>query len=99
MRGTLVIARCYGGRPAVLRVWDRGSKLIYLSEESQFQQLSTGREALPPIGFPADDVFAYDPAAMEQVVSGSVDWGSLRKFSALSRYDEDAKNNQFVSSE
>ena len=87
MRGSLVIARCYGGRPVVLRVWDAGSKLIYLSEESQFQQLSTGMDALRPIGFPTEDVFAYDPALAEKIESGSLDWSSLRKFSALSRQD------------
>ena len=87
MRGSLVIARDYTGSPLLRRVWEAGSKVVYLSEESQFQQLSTGREALRPVGFPAGDVFAYDPKAAEAIASGSVDWSSLRKFETLSRQD------------
>ena len=89
MRGTLVIARDYSGTPLVRRVWDSGSRLVYLSEETQFQQLSTGNNALIPVGFPAEDVFAYDPKAVEAIASGSLDWSSLRIFSALSRPDQD----------
>ena len=85
MRGSLVIARDYKGSPLLRRVWDAGSGVVYLSEESQFQQLSTGRDALRPVGFPAGDVFAYDPNLAEDIASGSVDWNSLRKFDALSR--------------
>jgi len=91
MRGSLVIARCYGGMPAVLRVWEAFSKVIYLSEDSQFQQLSTGMEALRPVGFPAEDVFAYDPHAVKKIAKGSMDWSSLRKFNApvaVSRWDQ-----------
>lgn len=89
MKGTLVIARGYEDKAFVLRVWDRGKGLIYLSSDSQFQQLSTGRSGLIPIGFPAEDVFAYDPGAIEKMASGSPDWSSLRRFDALSRQDQD----------
>jgi hypothetical protein len=88
MRGSLVIARDYKGCGLVRRVWDLGRNLIYLSEESQFQQLSTGMNALTPIGFPAEDVFTYDPALTEGIASGSLDWGSMRSFTALSRQDQ-----------
>jgi hypothetical protein len=87
MRGSLVIARDYKGCALVRRVWDIGRTLVYLSEESQFQQLSTGMDALRPIGFPVGDVFAYDPAAAEAIANGSLDWSSLRRFDALSRQD------------
>jgi hypothetical protein len=58
---------------------------VYLSEETQFQQLSTGMHALRPVGFPVEDIFAYDPALADEIISGSVDWTSLRRFDALSR--------------
>jgi hypothetical protein len=87
VRGSLVIARDYKGCPLVRRVWDLGRKLVYLSEERQFQQLSTGCTGLIPVGFPAEDVFAYDPQAAEAIASGSMDWGSLRRFEAPSRQD------------
>ena len=69
------------------RVWEAGNKVVYLSEESQFQQLSTGGDALRPVGFPAGDVFAYDPRFAEAIASGAVDWSWLQKFEALSRQD------------
>lgn len=85
MRGSFVIARCYGGVPAVLRVWGSERNMIYLSEETQFQQLSTGCTALLPVGFPIEDVFIYDPQVAEHIANGSLDWSSLRRFEALSR--------------
>ena len=88
MRGSLVIARDYRGEPLVRRVWDSGSKLVYLSEESQFQHLSTGKNGLIPVGFPVEDVFGYDPKAVEEIARGSLDWSSLQRFDALSRNDQ-----------
>lgn len=79
MRGTLVIARCYGDHPKVLRVWEVGGKLAYLSEESQFQKLMAGQDALRPIGFPVADVFIYDPAFADRVAKHTIDWSALRK--------------------
>jgi hypothetical protein len=87
MRGSLVIAMDYRGMPLLRRVWETGHRVVYLSEESQFQQLSTGFAGLIPVGFPVEDVFAYDPRQAEAIANGSVDWSSLRKFSALSRQD------------
>lgn len=85
MKGSLVIARCYGGIAAVLRVWDYRGNLVYLSEESQFRRLSEGREALPPIGFPIEDVFSYDPNLSYDLSSNSIDWSSLEHLNTLSR--------------
>ena len=99
MKGSLVIARCYEGLPAVLRIWDLGRKVIYLSEESQFQRLMSGMEAMLPIGFPPEDVFAYDPSFAENVSTRSVDWNLLRTFSALSRQCDSNKPPSVVSSE
>jgi hypothetical protein len=82
MRGTLVIARDYSGAPLVRRVWDTGRRLVYLSEETEFQQLSTGRGGLIPVGFPAEDVFAYAPEVMGEIANGSLDWSSLQRFDA-----------------
>jgi hypothetical protein len=86
MRGSLVIARDYKGEPLVRRVWEFGSKVVYLSEETQFQQLSTGGDGLRPVGFPAEDVFVYDPLMEEAIRGGVLDWDRLRRFDALSRH-------------
>jgi hypothetical protein len=90
MRGTLVIARDYSGRALVRRIWENGSKLVYLSDECQFRQLSTGKNALTPVGFPVEDVFAYDPRAVEAIENGSLDWSSLQNFNALSPQNQQA---------
>lgn len=87
MRGSLVIARDYKGSPLLRRVWGTGSRVVYLSEEGQFQQLSTGVDALRPIGFPTEDVFAYDPKLAQGIASGSLDWSLLRRFTGLLRQD------------
>ncbi len=58
---------------------------MYLSEESRFQQLSTGMDTLRRVGFPASDVFTYDSNAAEAIASGSLDWCNLELFDALSR--------------
>ena len=89
MRGSLVIARDYKGATLERRVWESGSKVVYLSEETQFQQLSTGAAALRPVGFPAEDVFVYDPSMEEALRNGVLDWGILRRFDALSRHNQD----------
>jgi hypothetical protein len=88
MRGSLVIARDYKGRPLVRRVWESGSKVVYLSEESQFQQLSAGRDGLSPVAFPAEDVFVYDPSMEEAIRGGALDWHALRRFDDLSRQSQ-----------
>ena len=82
MRGSLVIARDYKGHALIRRVWESGSKLVWLSEESQFERLSTGMEALRPIGFPIEDVFIYDHDAIKMMTSGSLNWSSLRPVTA-----------------
>ena len=78
MRGTKVIARCFGGVASVLRVWDAGDGLVYLSSEGEFSKLEAGREALPPIGFPVGDVFTYDAAAVQR--DGGADWKRLKRW-------------------
>jgi hypothetical protein len=99
MRGSLVIARDYRGRPLVRRVWECGAKVVYISEESQFQQLSTGGDGLRPVGFPVEDVFIYDPLMENAIRQEVVDWSTLREFGALSRHSKAATNPTFVSSE
>jgi hypothetical protein len=61
-RGEVAIARGFGGAVLVRRVWEVGKGLVYLSSDAEFLKLQAGDEGLPPIGFPASDVFAYDEA-------------------------------------
>jgi hypothetical protein len=62
MRGQLVIARAFQGGLLVRRVWEAANGLVYLATDAEYRKLEAGLEALPPIGFPANDVFVYDKA-------------------------------------
>ena len=78
MRGAIVIARAFGGVALVRRVWEATNGLVYLCSDAEFDKLNGGREALPPIGFPAGDVFAYDAAALSQ--NEPPQWERLRQW-------------------
>jgi len=82
MRGTIVVARCYNNKPAVLRVWECDDRLAYLASERRFADLQSGRAKSLPIGFPRDDVFAYDDNVMGHLVTGvegsEVPWHRMR---------------------
>jgi hypothetical protein len=75
MRGTIVIARAFGDAPLVRRVWEVANGLVYLLTDAEFAKLEAGHDALPPIGFPAGDVFAYEVEALKQ--KGTVNWQRL----------------------
>ena len=64
MRGDLVIVRAFGSRPLARRLWGVQGGGAYVCGEDQFNLLAAGREAPPPIGFPREDVFEYEPQAL-----------------------------------
>jgi hypothetical protein len=81
MRGEMVIVRSFGGRPLVRRVWAADARAVYICGEREFRQLAAGQEAPPPVGFPREDVFAFEPAlaaAAERAYNPEQwDWGRL----------------------
>lgn len=87
MRGSLVIARCYGGRLVVLKVWEEHENIVLLSDSCQFDKLEAGLEALLPVGFLKADVFEYDQKIVQDSGSSGVDWNSLTPYNALSRQE------------
>ena len=78
MRETIVIARAFDGAALVRRVWEAANGLVYLSSDPEFAKLVAGRDALPPIGFPACDVFVYEPEALMH--KGGVNWAHLKQW-------------------
>jgi hypothetical protein len=78
MRGTVVIARAFGGEALVRRVWEAANGLVYLCSDAEFEKLQKGSDALPPIGFPASDVFVYEADALKQ--QGIVKWADLKQW-------------------
>jgi len=84
MQGDLVIVRAYGGKPLVRRIWAEDETGIYITDDNQLKRLIAGKSAIPPIGFPKEDVFKYDPslaAAIDDVSgNGGWDWNKLTPF-------------------
>jgi hypothetical protein len=75
MRGDDVIVRAFGGLPLVRKVWSIGARVIYLTDDEQFQKLKAGKSALQPIGFPKEDVFKFDTAILE-----SLKWSEAKPY-------------------
>lgn len=63
MRGETVIVRAFGGKPLVRKVWSVGARVVYLTDSMGLEKMLAGGEAAPPIGFPKEDVFRFDPEA------------------------------------
>jgi len=81
MRGDLVIVRAFGGVPAVRRVWDENERGVYITDDTHYDLLATGKESVSPVGFPREDVFRYDPDLAKEMdilyQTGKWDWTKL----------------------
>jgi hypothetical protein len=62
MKGDLVIARAFGGKPNIVRVWEVTQKVILICSEENYQILVNGKKGLFPVGVPREDVFRYNPS-------------------------------------
>ena len=84
MRGKLVILRSFGGRPLVRRVWAADAVGVYICGEHEFQRLTAGEEAPPPVGFPREDVFEFEPALAATIEDAynpeQWDWDKLTRW-------------------
>jgi hypothetical protein len=80
MRGELVIVRDFRSEALIRRVWDSDQKAVYITDDQQFERLLAGQEGLPPVGFPREDVFEYDPSVAEPMSKGSIDWRRLKPY-------------------
>lgn len=84
MKGDIIIARNYCGRPLIRRVWSYDSDAVYITNEEQYELLKAGRKTLFPIGFPREDVFEYNAELAEKAEalyqSGKLDWGKLSEW-------------------
>jgi len=86
-RGSLVFARCYGGKVAVLKVWSEDENIVLLSDPRQFDRLQHGLDALSPVGFPKSDVFEYDERIAKDTGDLKIKWESLKPYADLSRQE------------
>jgi hypothetical protein len=80
MRGEAVFIRTYDGRLLKRRVWDTGDDVVFIADDEDMEKMLAGEEALPPIGFPKEDVFRYEPDLGESFFDRP-DWSKLRLFS------------------
>ncbi len=77
MRSERVIVRAYGNSPVVCRIWDEDVRGFYVTNDEQYELLMAGKEAIPPIGIPKEDVFKYDTSLKNCTKNGVCDWGNL----------------------
>jgi hypothetical protein len=71
-----VIVRALGDTATTGRVWDVSGEVVFVTSEANFDRLTRRMAGPPPIGFPAADVFIFEPGALENVRSSG--WGILR---------------------
>jgi len=85
MRGTHVITRTYGDKPAILRVWILGQRSAYLTDDRHFQMMESGISAQVAIGFPIADVYEYDETIAAHIIAGKAlrqdEWDKLTPIS------------------
>ncbi len=62
MKGEHVIVRAYGGVPLIRRVWEENERVVFITDDKQFELLFAEKPAIEAIGFPREDVFNYDVA-------------------------------------
>jgi hypothetical protein len=78
MRGDTVIVRAFGGKPLILKVWSVGARVVYLTDEGGIEKMQAGAEIIPPLGFPKEDVFKYEPEAAANLKR--VNWAKLAPY-------------------
>ena len=67
MRGQKVLARAFQDAPKVLRLWEVVPGGYLLCGDAEFTELANGNIDILPVGFPAEDVFEYEPALVERI--------------------------------
>ncbi|MBI4844528.1 MAG: hypothetical protein HY809_09435 [Nitrospirae bacterium] len=83
MNGEIIIARAYRDKPLIRRIWSSNEKVVFITNNEQFQLLTEGLDAIEPIGFPKEDIFQYDESMADLINKGmdNIDWNILRKWS------------------
>ena len=80
MKGDQVIVRAFGDVPLVRRVWQADAHAVYITDDMTLAKLEKGEDAPFPIGFPREDVFAYESDAAARIGRAGWDWSSLSRY-------------------
>jgi hypothetical protein len=64
MRGQVVVCKDFIGMPLVLHVWEDSCDLVFAHSKDQYESHLKGNPHLEPVGFPIEDVFLFDEAAL-----------------------------------
>jgi|ERR1035441_10655777 hypothetical protein len=65
MRGDIVVVRNFQDKPLIRRVWDVGKDVVFITNDEQLRRYQLGLPMLPPVGFPAEDVFRLSSAGLK----------------------------------
>lgn len=67
----------------VRKVWDVINGTVLVTDEKGLSALMNGADGPTPIGFPMEDVFAYDEEVARAIISGlPPEWDRLVPFTA-----------------
>lgn len=83
-RGDLIVARAYGGRALIRRVWEVTDRAVYIHSEERYQQRKAGLRTSAPVGIPREDAFVYDATTFSADAEGRYQnatfWAALRQY-------------------
>jgi len=74
MRGETVLVRTFGGKALRRRVWTVSDRLVYVTNDEEFEKLVAGKPAVEPIGFPTEDVFCLSE---NESTAPETEWSQL----------------------
>jgi len=68
MRGDVVLARAFEGKPLRRIVWEEKGEIVMIFHPDYYERALRGEDARP-IGFPAEDVFEFDEALFKSLLA------------------------------
>lgn len=77
-----VLVRSHGDRPLVRRVWAWVDGAVYITGETEIENLARGDYGPQPIPFPPEDVFCCDPLVERLASENQIDWNNLTQWPA-----------------
>lgn len=60
MKGEKVIVRARGNKALLKTIWDSNDRLVYIVNNDEYDEATSGNKEAIPVGFPIEDVFIYN---------------------------------------
>lgn len=59
MQGETVVVRVFGTAFVLRKIWSVGQRVVYVTDEKNYDLLQQDQDAVVPIGVPKEDVYKY----------------------------------------